>query len=85
LNIGFDNRVAPWRVTAILAPKGAAIKRLRQEAGKEGRLLDVTQGRPTRSLVVTDANQVILSAVAPETLMPRLIEARDRDRARKEE
>jgi hypothetical protein len=72
VNIGFDNQVPHWRVAAILIPSRSAGKRLRDEAGKAGRLLDATGGRKTRSLVITDANQVICSAVAPETLMARL-------------
>lgn len=76
MNIGFDNQVPYWRVAAVLAPKGCAAKRLREEAYRAGRLMDATCGRRTRSLVVTDANQVILSMVVPETLMARLEEAR---------
>ena len=76
MNIGFDNQVPYWRVAAILAAKGSAAKRLREEACRAGRLMDATCGRRTRSLVVTDANQVILSMVVPETLMGRMEEAR---------
>jgi hypothetical protein len=73
MHIGFDNHVPYWRVAAILAGgRSQAIRRLRDEAREAGRLVDATSGRKTRSLVVTDANQVILSAVAPETLRERL-------------
>ena len=70
--IGYDNHVPHWRVAAILAPGRSAAKRLRDQAEAEGRLLDARHGRRCRSLVVTDANQVILSAVAPEPLRERL-------------
>lgn len=75
MHIGFDNHVPHWRVAAILMPGRTASKRLRDRAEAEGRLLDARHGRRTRSLVVTDANQVILSAVAPETLRERLEKA----------
>lgn len=80
MNIGFDNQVPWWRITAIRSPKGAAAKREREEAYRAGRLMDATCGRRTRSLVVTDANQVILSMVVPETLMGRLEEARNKEK-----
>lgn len=83
MNIGFGSLVPWWRVTAILAPTGSAAKRLRDEARKAGRLCDATFGRRTRSQVLTDANQVILAAVAPETLWPRLQAAREKDLASK--
>ena len=73
--IGFDNHVPHWKVAAILMPGRTASKRLRDRAAAEGRLLDARHGRRCRSLVVTDANQVILSAVAPETLRARLEKA----------
>jgi regulator of extracellular matrix RemA (YlzA/DUF370 family) len=76
MNIGFDNQVPWWRVAAIRSSKGAAAKRERDEAYQSGRLMDATCGRRTRSLVVTDAHQVILSMVVPETLMARLEAAR---------
>ncbi len=77
MNAGFNTHIPWWRVAAILGQPGAsASKRLREEAGREGRLLDATFGRKTRALVVTDGNQVVLSAVHPETLMGRLEQAR---------
>jgi len=72
MHIGFDNQAPHWRVTAILTPRGMAAKRLRDEARLAGRLIDATSGRRVRSMVITDANQVILSAVGPETLRDRL-------------
>lgn len=79
MNIGFENRMPHWKVAAILSAKGNPAKRLRDEAAKDKRLYIATCGRPTRSLIITDANQVILSMVHPETLMGRLNEARRRD------
>jgi extracellular matrix regulatory protein A len=77
MHIGFDNQVPHWKVAAILVPRGSAGKRLRAEALAAGRLLDATAGRKTRSMVITDASQVILSAVNPETLRERLEKARE--------
>jgi regulator of extracellular matrix RemA (YlzA/DUF370 family) len=49
------------------------MKRLRDEAQSRGKLVDATQGRRTRSILVTDSDHVILSAVNPETIAARFV------------
>lgn len=72
LNIGYGNLVLAARVVAIVSPSSAPMKRLRDEAASRGKLVDATQGRRTRSILVTDSDHVILSAVNPETVAGRL-------------
>ena len=72
LNIGYGNLVIASRVVAIVSPASAPMKRLREEAGNRGKLVDATQGRRTRSIIVTDSDHVILSAINPETIASRL-------------
>ena len=72
LNIGYGNLVIASRVVAIVSPASAPMKRLREEAGSRGKLVDATQGRRTRSIIVTDSDHVILSAINPETIASRL-------------
>jgi regulator of extracellular matrix RemA (YlzA/DUF370 family) len=76
LNIGFGNVVASDRVVAIITPGSAPVKRLKDHARDVGKLVDATQGRRTRAVIVTDSDHVILSAVATETITSRL-EGRD--------
>ena len=71
VNIGFGNFVLAARVISIVAPASLPMKRLREDARSEGRLIDATQGRKTRSILVTDSNHVILSAIQPETISQR--------------
>lgn len=71
VNIGFGNSVVSRRVIAIISPNAAPVKRLRDEAREEKRLIDATQGRRTRSVLITDSNHVILSSVQAETLAQR--------------
>ena len=71
VNIGFGNSVVSRRVIAIISPSAAPIKRLRDEARDERRLIDATQGRKTRAVIVTDSNHVILSAIQSETIAQR--------------
>lgn len=71
INIGFGNYVHGARVVGIITPASAPMKRLREDARSEGRLIDATQGRKTRSILVTDSNHVILSSIQPETIRQR--------------
>ena len=72
LNIGYGNLVVAARVIAIVSPQSAPMRRLREEASGRGKLVDATQGRRTRSILVTDSDHVVLSAVNPETIATRL-------------
>ncbi len=72
LNIGFGNSVVAERIIAIVNPNSAPMKRLREEAREAKRLIDATQGRRTRSIIITDSNHVILSAIQAETISQRL-------------
>jgi extracellular matrix regulatory protein A len=72
LNVGYGNLVAAARVIAIVSPQSSPMRRLREEAGSRGKLVDATQGRRTRSILVTDSDHVILSAINPETIAARL-------------
>jgi regulator of extracellular matrix RemA (YlzA/DUF370 family) len=73
LNIGFGNVVVSERIVAIVGPGSAPIKRLKEDAKEQGRLIDATYGRKTRAIVVTDSNHVILSAINPETAAMRML------------
>ena len=72
LNIGYGNLVIATRVIAVVSPQSSPMRRLRDEAGSRGTLIDATQGRRTRSILVTDSDHVILSAINPETIASRL-------------
>ena len=72
INVGFGNMVAADRVVALASPDSAPIKRLIQDAKDEGRTIDVTCGRRTRAVIITDSEHVILSAIQAETIANRL-------------
>lgn len=71
LNIGFGNTVVAERVVAILSPNSSPMKRVKDEARDARCLLDVTHGRKTRAIIITDSNHVILSAIQAETVASR--------------
>ncbi len=72
VNIGYGNLITAVRVVAVVSPGSSPMRRLRDEASKRGKLVDATEGRRTRSIVVTDSDHVILSAINPETIASRL-------------
>ncbi|MDR2050863.1 MAG: DUF370 domain-containing protein [Deltaproteobacteria bacterium] len=71
LNIGFGNLVLAGRVVSMVNPSSAPMRRLREDAKQQGRLVDATQGRKTRCIIIMDSGHVILSAVQPETIRQR--------------
>ncbi|HWR72824.1 MAG TPA: DUF370 domain-containing protein [Nitrospirota bacterium] len=71
VNIGYGNMVMSSKVVAILSPESAPMRRLKDEAREQKMLIDATQGRKTRAIIITDSDHVILSAVQVETLMQR--------------
>ena len=72
INIGFGNMVSAGRIIAIASPDSAPIKRLVQDAKDNGRTIDVSCGRRTRAVIITDSEHVILSAIQAETIANRM-------------
>jgi len=72
LNIGFNNGIVASRIIAVVNPSSAPMKRLREEARQKGLVIDATQGRKTRSIIITDSSHVVLSAIQAETIANRL-------------
>ena len=72
LSVGFDNYVVASRVTAVVGCSSAPIRRMIQEYRTNGRLLDATQGRRMRALLLLDGGYLVASALTPETLARRL-------------
>ena len=75
INIGSGNMVAAGRVVALASPDSAPIKRLVSEAKEEGRVIDVSCGRRPRTVIVTDSDHIILSAIRAETISNRLYDS----------
>lgn len=71
INVGFGNSVVAGRVLAVVNPKSSPMKTLRDRAKSNNHLIDVTEGRRTRSIIVMDTNHVILSSIQPDTLTQR--------------
>ena len=72
INRGFGNMVSAGRIVAIAGPDSAPIKRLVQDAKEDNRVIDVSCGRRTRAVIITDSEHIILSAIQAETITNRL-------------
>ena len=74
INIGFGNMVSAGRIVAIASPDSEPIKRLVRDAKEDGRVIDASCGRRTRSVIITDSEHIILSAIQTETITNRLLD-----------
>ena len=72
VHIGFNNILVMNRVVAIASPNSAPTKRMVQEGRSEGMLVDLTNGRRTKAVLITDSGHIILAALAPETIAGRV-------------
>ena len=71
MNVGYGNFVNADTVVAVVSPESAPVRRLIQAARDGGTAVDVTQGRKTKAVILTDSGQLLLSALLPETLTGR--------------
>jgi extracellular matrix regulatory protein A len=72
INIGFGNTVMVDRIIAVVNTGSSPARKLKELAKESGKLVDVTEGRRTRSLLVMDSDHVILSSIQPDTISQRL-------------
>ena len=71
MNIGFGNLVNTDKIVSIVSSDSAPAKRMVQKGKEAETLIDATQGRKTKSVIFTENNRIILSALQPETLAGR--------------
>lgn len=79
INIGFGNLMSSEKLLAVVAPDSAPVKRIVSEARSSGLLIDATCGRKCKSVLISDSNHVVLSAVSCETIQNRASESEDKD------
>ena len=77
LNIGFGNSVNTAKITAVVSPEAAPVKRMVQAAKEEGRIIDATLGRRTKAVLVMEEGHIVLSALQPETIAKRFSSGND--------
>ena len=75
LNIGFGSMINSERVMAALSPESAPVKRMITKAKQDKSLVDATFGRKTKSVIITDTNQLILCAFTAEKVFGQASES----------
>ena len=71
--VGFGNIVNAGKIIAIVSPDSAPVRRLVSQAKSDGRTIDATQGRKTKSVIVMENDRIVLSALLPETIRGRAV------------
>lgn len=79
VNIGFGNMVSSDRVVAVATPDSEPIKRLVRDAKEDCRVIDVSCGRKTRAVIITDSDHVILSSLTTDKISRRLASENEGD------
>lgn len=76
IHIGYGNMVMTAKIVAVVNPNSSPMKKFKEEARERGKLIDATEGKKTRSIIITDSDHVILSAINAETIAQRINEVR---------
>mgnify|MGYP004641090733 FL=1 len=71
IDIGFGNTVNADRVVCVVSPDSLPVRRLVQDAKNINRVIDVTCGKKTKAVIVTDSEHIILSADGVDELLER--------------
>lgn len=79
IHLGFNNIVAINKVIAIVSPNSAPAKRLLQEGKSKSLLIDVTNGRKTKALLIMESGHIVVAAITPETIAGRVLASRRLD------
>lgn len=74
VDIGGGSFVSAGRVVAVLSPESLPVRRMVQDAKNEGRVIDVSCGKKTRAVIVTDSEHIVLSALLPQELEERMVQ-----------
>ena len=79
IHLGFSNMAAINKAVAVISPNSAPAKRLIQEGRNRGLIIDVTNGRKTKAILIMDSGHIILAAITPETIASRVMATRRTD------
>ena len=71
VNIGFGNIINSNKIVSMITSDSAPAKRIIANAKEKGNIIDATQGRRTRCVIICDS-YVVLSALMPDTISNRI-------------
>lgn len=72
IHIGYGNLVSSDKILCMVSPDSAPIKRLVMRAKEENMLIDASQGRKTKGVIILSDGRVVLTALLPETIASRM-------------
>jgi len=72
ISIGYGNYLLADKLVSIVSPEAAPVKRMVAQARDDGKLIDASCGRKTKSVIVTDSDHIVLSAWSAEQIADRL-------------
>ena len=72
VGIGFGNMVNAERIIAVVSPESNPVKRLIATGKENGMLIDATQGRKTKSVILMDSDHIVLSYLNVERIDAKL-------------
>lgn len=64
--------ISSGKIVAVVSPDSAPVKRIVQEAKETGKAIDASQGRKTKSVIITDSNHVVMSALTTDIIANRI-------------
>lgn len=74
IGIGFGNMVNADRIIAVVSPESNPVKRIIQTGKETGMLIDATQGRKTKSVIMMDSDHIVLSYLNAEQIGSKISE-----------
>jgi regulator of extracellular matrix RemA (YlzA/DUF370 family) len=74
IDAGFGNYINCERIISVVSPDSLPVRRLVQDAKNAGRMIDVSCGKKTKAVIITDSDHIICSAEEPETLIKSITE-----------
>lgn len=80
VDIGFSNYIEANKILTVNKPGSSPMKRVIQQAKEQGRFLDLTEGKKTRSIITQKGENGIIvtaSAVQTATIVDRIRRAQE--------
>ncbi|MEA2067034.1 MAG: DUF370 domain-containing protein [Thermotogota bacterium] len=84
VNIGFDSFIITDKILAVLPIENSIVKRLKQHGIETGKTVNLTFGKRTRSVLITDSGHIMFSFLPPEKLIEKLFNDENEDKIDRE-
>ena len=68
IDVGFGNFLNAARIVTLVSPDSLPVRRLVQDSKNAGRVIDVSCGKKTKTVIITDSDHVVCSAMEPQEL-----------------